>query len=73
MTQTLDAALLAAHEKDDRDALIRLYKEAAEASESPQQRAFFLTHAFVFALEAGDARAEPLRAALVEIGSELPL
>ncbi|MBY6200498.1 hypothetical protein KUV65_03920 [Maritalea mobilis] len=67
----LDAALLTAHAMKDRDALIRLYAEAAEISDGTAA-AFYLTHAFVFALEAGDPRAPVLRAKLVEIGADIP-
>ncbi|AHM05406.1 hypothetical protein roselon_03135 [Roseibacterium elongatum DSM 19469] len=71
MSARLDAALLSAHETDDRAALIRLYAEAAEVSDSPAA-AFYLTQAFVFALEAGDPRAQSLRATLVALGADRP-
>lgn len=64
----LDAALLAAHEAGDRPALIALYTRAAEG-DGPGA-AFYLTHAYVFALEAGDARAMPLRARLLAMNAE---
>ena len=67
----LDAALLAAHAKGDHAALIGLYAEAAEAA-TGAAAAFYLTHAFVFALEAGDARAPVLKARLVAIGADVP-
>jgi hypothetical protein len=67
----LDAALLAAHAKGDRATLIGLYAEAAEAARGTAA-AFYLTHAFVFALEAGDARAPVLKARLVAIGADIP-
>lgn len=67
----LDAALLAAHAAGDRAALIGLYAEAAEAARGTAA-AFYLTHAFVFALEAGDARAPALKARLVAIGADVP-
>ena len=66
----LDAALIAAHEAGDTDALVRLYREAADAAEGEVRRAFYLTHAYVFALEAGMAEAEALRAQLVAMGRE---
>ncbi len=69
----LDARLLAAHAADDRPALVALYTEAADhASDDETAVGFFLTHAFVFALELGDPRAEPLRARLIAMGRELP-
>ncbi|WP_298678865.1 hypothetical protein [uncultured Lentibacter sp.] len=64
----LHERLLAAHERDDREALITLYTLAADHSNDLVERSFFLTHAFVFALEAGDARADHLRARLHEMG-----
>ena len=66
----LDAALIAAHAADDSDALVRLYREAAETAEGEVRRAFYLTHAYVFALEAGLAEADALRARLVAMGRE---
>jgi hypothetical protein len=67
---TLDTALLDAHARGDRAALIALYADAADAAMDPTARAFYLTHAYVFALEAGDARAAPLKARLVRDGAE---
>ncbi|MEX3015637.1 hypothetical protein [Gymnodinialimonas hymeniacidonis] len=67
----LDAALLAAHEAGDRARLVTLYAEAADAN--AQAEAFYLTHAYVFALEAGDARAPALRARLVALGADTPI
>lgn len=62
----LDARLLAAHAADDRPALIALYREAAAQARDDVARSFYLTHAYVFALEAGAAEsreiAEELRA-----------
>lgn len=62
----LSAAFEAAHAARDPAALCRLYGAAAEAAESETARAFFLTHAWIFALEAGlpeaDALAVRLRA-----------
>jgi hypothetical protein len=66
----LDTALLAAHGRGDKAALIGLYAQAAKAADDPVARSFFLTHAYVFALEAGDARAAYLKARLVARGAE---
>ena len=66
---TLDAALLAAHAAGHRAELVRLYADAAARS-AGEAAAFYLTHAYVFALEAGDPRAPSLRAALVALGAE---
>ena len=70
MRDDLYARLLAAHAADDRAALIALYKEASEAADTPVARNFYLTHAYVFALEAGAPEAAELRARLVAYGAE---
>lgn len=66
----LEADLLAAHASGDTGALIALYSRAADMV--PEAAAFYLTHAMVFALEAGDGRAQDLRARLVAMGCEAP-
>jgi hypothetical protein len=50
--------------------LIALYEEAAAQAREATQRGFFLTHAYVHALEAGDPRAETLRDRLRAMGRE---
>ena len=60
----LERRLLAAHDLGDLRALAGLYAEASERAEATGQRdraAFFLTHAWVFALDAGLASAEAFR------------
>ncbi len=60
----LHRRLLAAHEAEDPALLSRLYSEAgdmAEISGDRDRAAFFLTHAWIFALEAGLDGAEDLR------------
>ncbi|SHE76042.1 hypothetical protein SAMN05444273_102491 [Litoreibacter ascidiaceicola] len=57
---SLDAELLAAHAAGDVEALITLYTRASEEAVKDVAQGFYLTHAYVFALEAGDARAEGL-------------
>lgn len=69
--EALNAALLDAHARDDSGALIGLYGQASEAAEAAgdiDRAAFFATHAWIFALEAGDARAAGLRAQLLSWG-----
>ena len=66
----LDARLLAAHAAEDTPALVALYTEAADRATDPQAVGFYLTHAYVFALELGDARAGGLRRRLVAMGRE---
>ena len=66
----LDAQLLTAHADNDLAALVSLYTDAAAGAEDEDAQRFYLTHAFVFALELGDARADALRTRLVALGSE---
>jgi hypothetical protein len=68
---TLDEALLAAHAKDDRKALVHLYAKAADIADSVDSTSFYLTHAYVFALEAGLPIADILRVRLVQMGREV--
>ena len=52
----LDAALLAAHGDDDRPRLVALYARAGDLAEAEGQidrACFYLTHAWIFALEQG--------------------
>jgi len=69
----LDARLIAAHDAGDTDALVALYRAAADQATDPDARAFYLTHAHVFALELGHPDAPALRAALIAIGREAPV
>ena len=67
----LERELIAAHESGDGNVLVGLYAVAAdkaEASGDIDSAAFFLTHAWIFALERGDERAEALRARLANWG-----
>ncbi|MFV1441759.1 MULTISPECIES: hypothetical protein [unclassified Phaeobacter] len=67
----LDRALLQAHAADDGAALVRLYSLAAdyaEAADDIDRACFYLTHAFVFALELGAPEADPLNARLAARG-----
>ncbi|EPX78982.1 hypothetical protein [Litoreibacter arenae] len=57
---SLDAELLAAHAAGDVASLVTLYTRASEAATNEVAAGFYLTHAYVFALEAGDARAAKL-------------
>lgn len=69
----LEARLLAAHADDDRAALVTLYAEAADQAEDEDAAAFYLTHAYVYALELGAPRAGALRDRLIALGRETPL
>ena len=66
----LHGRLLAAHDRDDKPTLVNLYAEAAEAAASVDECAFFLTQAYVFALDAGHPDTRALRNRLVAMGRE---
>ncbi len=66
----LNARLLMAHDQGDLNALVRLYREAADRAGTASAAGFFLTHAYIFALETGHGDAPALRARLVEMGRE---
>ncbi|MEL6959563.1 MAG: hypothetical protein AAGL89_11495 [Pseudomonadota bacterium] len=51
----LNAQLLAAHAEGDKLALVTLYTQAADQARDTDTACFFLTHAFVFALEVDHA------------------
>ncbi|MEQ9694217.1 hypothetical protein [Shimia sp. SDUM112013] len=70
MNTRLDARMIAAHEAGDQAALVALYTEAAEAAGDVDAHCFFLTHAYVFALEAGAPEAAELHARLKKLGRE---
>jgi hypothetical protein len=67
---SLDERILAAHRSGEREALAGLYAEAARAPGDEDARAFFLTQAWVLALEAGAPSAEELRRTLVSMGRD---
>ena len=66
----LDARLLEAHGRDDRPALVALYSEAADGASDADAEGFYLTHAYIFALEVGDPIAGSLHARLKAAGRE---
>lgn len=67
---TLDQRLLAAHAAADRVALVALYTQAADQAATPEAQGFYLTHAYVFALEIADPDAALLRNRLIAMGRE---
>ena len=72
----LDAAILEAHASDDITALIALYTQAADLTETDgdiDAACFFLTQAFVFALEDGVKTASDLQSRLAEYGRAPPV
>ncbi len=66
----LDAQMIAAHEARDQAALIRLYTLAADQANDLTASCFYLTHAYVFALEAGASEVPALHARLKAEGRE---
>jgi hypothetical protein len=48
---TLNDALLAAHARNDGPALVKLYADAADQASDVNAACFYLTHAYIFALE----------------------
>ena len=71
--EALDAALLAAHEARDGPALARLYARAGDRRERAgdvDAACFYLTHAYVHALEEGLSEAALLHARLKAHGRE---
>ena len=71
--KALERAILAAHASGDGARLAALYRQAGlgflEAGET-DAGAFYLTNAYIFALEVGDPLAEDLHARLVALGRE---
>lgn len=65
---TLHAALLSAHKAGDGTAMVGLYLQAANETSDTDEEMFFLTHAYIFALEQGDDRAPDIRARLTAAG-----
>ena len=56
----LQDRLLDAHARNDRAALVGLYTEAADAAPDLDAACFYLTHAYIYALEKGDPATEQL-------------
>lgn len=70
MNGDLHQKMLAAHATPDPAALIALYTEAADSANDLDASCFFLTHAYVFALESGAPQAQLLRRRLIQHGRE---
>ena len=71
--EELNTAILAAHAAEDRARLVGLYALAADQAEARAEidaACFFLTQAYVFALETGDAMAADLHRRLLAHGRE---
>lgn len=71
--ENLNANMLHAHEQNDCTRLLALYTQAAnqqEAAGETDAACFYLTHAYVFALESGDAQVTELHQRLKKYGRE---
>ncbi len=64
----LDTRLLAAHAKGDQPALVALYTEAADQANDIDAACFYLTHAYIYALELGHPATEMLHLRLAQHG-----
>jgi hypothetical protein len=70
MSKALDRQLLDAHARGDKHALVTLYTRAGETAQSEDARYFYLTHAYIFALDTGHPRARALLDKLKAAGRE---
>ena len=66
----LDQRLLVAHDTDDHKALVGLYTLAADAASDLDAACFYLTHAYIYALEQNPPDTDTLRARLKAYGRE---
>lgn len=57
---SLQDHLLDAHARDDRAALVTLYARAADGTDDIDAACFYLTHAYIFALELNDPATQTL-------------
>lgn len=70
MSVSLDQALLEAHERSDKPALVSLYSRAADEAQTDDAKYFYMTHAYIFALDIGHPDAQNLRKKLSSAGRE---
>lgn len=69
--EALESALLDAHNRNDTADLVRLYTLAGDQADHHgdiEAACFYLTHAFVYALEAGAPEADGLNKRLADRG-----
>ena len=66
----LEARLIAAHAAGQKHTLVTLYEEAATEAKTPEAQGFFLTQAYVYALETGHPKAADLHLRLKASGRE---
>lgn len=64
----LNADILKAHARGDGRALVSLYIQAADQTNDVDTACFFLTYAYIFALELGHPEARDLHARLAAHG-----
>ena len=64
----LDERLLDAHARADTAALVTLYAEAGRTTPDLDAACFYLTHAYVYALEMGHPDVDSLHAGLAKHG-----
>lgn len=72
---SLHERMLEAHHGNNLPALVSLYTQAADEAEARDEidaACFFLTHAHIFALEAGHATRVALHERLIRHGRDLP-
>lgn len=63
-----DTRLLAAHAAGDHAALVKLYARAADETDDLDAACFYLTHAYIFALELGHPDVDRLHERLAAHG-----
>ncbi|MFT5159018.1 MAG: hypothetical protein ACI9ZD_000615 [Paracoccaceae bacterium] len=71
--ETLNEQLFAAHAENDKTKLVALYRLAGEMMISHNDinaASFYLTHAYIFALDVGDKAAPEIHKMLVGFGRE---
>lgn len=66
----LDTRLLAAHDQNDMPLLVDLYQQAAAQAADEEAKYFYLTHAYIFALDINHPDMAQLKADLIAAGRE---
>ena len=69
----LQSRFLEAQASGDAASLVSLYTDASDTAATEEASGFFLTHAYVYALEAGLDKADALRMRLIAMGRDTPL
>jgi hypothetical protein len=71
--KSLDDTLVAAHAAQDKSMLVSLYRQAGDQMldlGKVDAACFYLTHAYIFALDTGDPSADTIHQILVDYGRE---